>query len=399
MLKNIIFITLTAILPGISGITRAQVKTKSVNKPLNQYSLQGTVKGTEKNKKVQIYVSRYGSYDQIDSALVVNGSYSITSKINEPEWVNIFYRTTYAIPGRTDSTLYSHAYYCFIEKGKLNFSFTMGDIENGKFTGSPISDEKLRFEKANSTVLDSITSLTFRYFSTESKLEDTTNNKEVILKELATLDHQISGLDSVKEIAVSAHIKQYPGSFYSLWMLSYAVQHGMQVETSAPLFSILSPALKKTAIGKELNEKVGIDAQFQIGRTAPDFTLTDSTSTPFVLSAQKGKYLLVDFWASWCVPCRAENPAVRKAYADFKDNGFDIVSISVDSTKEPWLKAVKEDQLAWKNLRDQDQEVSKLYHISAIPSNFLLDPEGKIVARNLRGKDLDQKLSEIFSKK
>ena len=137
----------------------------------------------------------------------------------------------------------------------------------------------------------------------------------------------------------------------------------------------------------------------QIGKVAPEFSLPDTAGVSVSLSDFRGKYVLLDFWASWCPPCRRENPNVVKAFNEYKDKNFTIVGISLDQDKSKWMKAIADDNLAWTHLSDLkywDSEIPALYGVRGIPANVLLDPDGVIVAKNITGEDLHKKLKEVI---
>lgn len=150
---------------------------------------------------------------------------------------------------------------------------------------------------------------------------------------------------------------------------------------------------------RQLKSESEINTRFAIGAQAPEIALPGLSGDTIVLSSFKGKYILLDFWASWCRPCRVENPVLVKNYKKYHDKGFEIFQVSLDKTKSAWEKAILSDSLNWIHVSDLkywDSAAARLYNIQGIPANFLLDKNGKIIAKNLRGDALEAKLSELF---
>lgn len=153
-------------------------------------------------------------------------------------------------------------------------------------------------------------------------------------------------------------------------------------------------------LAKQFNQKVAESTKLSIGRMAPDFTLNDPKGNPIKLSDLRGQVVLLDFWASWCKPCRMENPNLVNTYGKYKDQGFTVYSVSLDKNLDQWVAAIQQDNLSWENHASKLQfwncPVAKQYNVSSIPATFLIDGEGKIIAKNLRGAALEQKLAEVF---
>jgi len=164
-------------------------------------------------------------------------------------------------------------------------------------------------------------------------------------------------------------------------------------ENLASIYETLAPSAKKGPFAEFIDKTIASSTFGQIGTALPDFTQNDVNGKPFKLSSLKGKYVLVDFWASWCGPCRAENPNIVKAFNKFKSKKFTVLGVSLDQDKPKWLEAIKKDGLAWSHVSDLkywNNAVAAQFGIQSIPASFLIDPAGKIIARDLRGADLDK---------
>ena len=193
-------------------------------------------------------------------------------------------------------------------------------------------------------------------------------------------------------------INQYPGS-----IAAYFVVMGLQPEEDPDQFNLVAERLSKTYpkfnFIPNLKERVGVVSLAPVGTEAMDLNFPSPEGNMIALSSLRGKYVLIDFWASWCRPCRAENPNVLRLYNKFKDKGFEVYGYSLDREREGWIQAIKDDGINWvhtSDLKGWEAEGSLLYGVHEIPATFLIDPNGQIIARDLKGQELEQKLTELL---
>ncbi|WP_293305987.1 TlpA disulfide reductase family protein [Pedobacter sp. UBA5917] len=348
------------------------------------FTLSGQINNADKAAKAfLIYKAKTDSVTLNDGKFVFNG------QLDEPAMATL---------------LISH-------KGKgLNASKKNGDRLNFYLEGKTLQltpvDSIAKSKVLNSIINDENNELSKMLAENSAKFSKTYNsylalpNEEKESPKYQTeLQKQFGKIEDEKKEIQAAFIKAHPNSIISLSALKdYA---GMVPDGDATLavFAFLSKDIRESAAGKKFEEVLKTAAKLGIGKMAPDFSAPDTADKSVSLSSYKGKYVLVDFWASWCVPCRAENPNLVKSYNRFHQKGLEVLGVSLDQKKENWVKAIQEDGLTWAHVSDLKywkSDIAKLYQVNAVPQNYLIGPDGKIIAKNLRGEALNVKLAEIL---
>lgn len=354
---------------------------KQTSKTDGTYIISGKLVGTTKGDAIVLQKLLMNA--KADTAFVDNeGNFTFNGQVTEPTATALFTKDAL----QQDLMPLT----VFIEAGKTTISGDKSAMNLAQVIGGKSNEDLQKFQDVMQGYYKKMKPLG----DSMRVLYDSKNTIGIQTLQGQYLKLQQQQKNDILQLA-KANSKSYASVFFAYQFNSYNADLNA-VETA---YNNLDGTMQQSFFGKKLKGVADALKATGIGGQAPDFTLQSPDNKSVVLSSLKGKYVLVDFWASWCGPCRQENPNVVKAFNQFKDRNFTILGVSLDEDKAAWQQAISKDKLAWQHVSDLkgwSSSVAAKYSVQSIPANFLLDTNGKIIAKDLRGDDLINKLNEVL---
>jgi len=316
----------------------------------------------------------------VDSSELKNNEFIMKGNVAFPE---IYYITT------PDKNSYIQL---FLENSEIKISASIDSLEKAIIKGSVSQDQYSSFLEDYSVYENKQKDLFGQY------LEADAEGDQKIIKQI---DSTYKGLLNEQIKFLKKYVFENNNSVVAVYVALNKVSNLIDLNTLDSMTLNMNQTLSNSSYYKELKSKVSILKSVQIGMQAPNFIINDTAGIPVNLASLKGKYILIDFWAAWCKPCRNENPELVKIFEKFKTKDFLIVGVSFDNVRKDWLKAIKDDKLTWIQLSDLKgwkSEAGRLYGVNSIPHSVLINKDGVIIEKNLHGEKLEKKLVEILKK-
>lgn len=325
-----------------------------------------------------------------DSADVVDGVFKFTGELSGVASCRM--ALAHNGDGKMKAVYTGDAIYFNFGKEKIVIS-SKDSLSNAVITGSKIHNEEIAYNKAiGGTIMQITKDANYDFTSaTDAQRADSNFFKAV--------DNRFRRRIAERADKQLEYAKEHPNSVFSLIALSEVVNYKKDMAQITPTFLALNAKYRDSKRGKEIDQRIKSVALTAKGAEAPLFTMKDVNGHPVSLKDLRGKTVLLEFWASWCSPCRAENPNLKQQYQMYKDKGFEILGVSLDNDKKKWEEAIAKDGIPWihvSDLKGWSNEAGILYGVSGVPAGFLIGPDGKIIGKDLRGETLNAKLAELF---
>ena len=358
----------------------------SCSKKEEGFTITGTIAGLDKGTVYLENTDEKGNKTIADSAQInKEGAFTFTGKVSEP------LLHTIKLKGE------EYGAFFLLDNENIKVEAKKDSIFKAKVSGAVQNDIYKSFYDNEFKKIQSIAGPVYKLSDSLSQ-----NGKAKLTAEQQTMmDKKWKDLQTFADGLTDKFIRKNKDKIAAALVINDRIVSYGTPEQVKTYYAVLSPEVQKSVYGKQLKEAIDLNDKTAVGVAAPEFSQTDVNGKVVKLSDYKGKYVLVDFWASWCGPCRKENPNVVVAYKTYHDKGFDVLGVSLDDKKNLWQKAIEKDGLTWTHVSDLKgwkNDAAVLYGVKLVPTNYLIGPDGKIVAKNLREEALQSKLKEIFSK-
>jgi peroxiredoxin len=358
----------------------------------NNFTLTGKIGQLNAPAKVYIdymdFKDNGGNHE--DSATVVNGTFTFSGNINGVGTARM--ALAHNGEGKQYAVYVGDVIYFYFGKEKVLIS-SKDSLSNAAFTGSKVYNEFVAYNKEiGGTIMELTKNANIAYNAATPEQQ-----KDSLFMDGLNKQFHNKVAERAKNQLLFA--KKHPASDFALVGLSEGLTFEKRLEELQPIFAGLSENLRNSKKGKDVDMRIKSITLTTKGAKAPLFKMNDVDGKPVSLESLKGKLVLLEFWASWCSPCRAENPNLKKQYELYKSKGFEILAVSLDKDKAKWKEAIAQDGLPWlhvSDLKGWGNEAGALYGITAVPAGFLIDTDGKIIGNDLRGEKLNKKLAELL---